>query len=88
MVPVSFCKLQISIPFISENNDVLTLLKCLLGLEKRPFLLEEEDTYEPPEDPDSGISYFPYFHGSIIMPSCITRATNIDKIPYFSQLYH
>ncbi|KIK67421.1 hypothetical protein GYMLUDRAFT_37543 [Collybiopsis luxurians FD-317 M1] len=29
---------------------------CLLELEKHPFLLAEEETYEPPEDPDSGLS--------------------------------
>ena len=26
---------------------------CLSGLQKHPYLLEEEETYEPPEDPDS-----------------------------------
>lgn len=26
---------------------------CLPGLRKHPYLLEEEETYEPPEDPDS-----------------------------------
>ncbi|KAF7760254.1 hypothetical protein Agabi119p4_10930 [Agaricus bisporus var. burnettii] len=29
---------------------------CLPSLQARPYLLEEEDTYEPPEDPDSGLS--------------------------------
>ncbi|KAJ7489336.1 hypothetical protein FB451DRAFT_687122 [Mycena latifolia] len=29
---------------------------CLSSLEAHPYLLEEEDTYEPPEDPDSGLS--------------------------------
>ncbi|KAJ6504117.1 hypothetical protein C8R47DRAFT_1038371 [Mycena vitilis] len=29
---------------------------CLPSLEAHPYLLEEEDTYEPPEDPDSGLS--------------------------------
>lgn len=29
---------------------------CLPSLEANPFLLEEEETYEPPEDPDSGLS--------------------------------
>ncbi|KAJ7596019.1 hypothetical protein C8J56DRAFT_923840 [Mycena floridula] len=29
---------------------------CLPMLEPYPFLLEEEETYEPPEDPDSGLS--------------------------------
>ncbi|KAH7922543.1 hypothetical protein BV22DRAFT_1094441 [Leucogyrophana mollusca] len=30
--------------------------RCLLSLTKYPYLLEEEETYEPPEDPDSGLS--------------------------------
>ncbi|KAL5505041.1 hypothetical protein ACEPAH_7704 [Sanghuangporus vaninii] len=30
--------------------------ECLLPLKKHPCLLEEEETYEPPEDPDSGFS--------------------------------
>ncbi|KAM5537097.1 hypothetical protein V8D89_009243 [Ganoderma adspersum] len=29
---------------------------CFPSLEARPYLLEEEETYEPPEDPDSGLS--------------------------------
>ncbi|RDB26718.1 Protein mlo2 [Hypsizygus marmoreus] len=29
---------------------------CLPSLEANKYLLEEEDTYEPPEDPDSGLS--------------------------------
>ncbi|KAJ7233855.1 hypothetical protein B0H12DRAFT_1028234 [Mycena haematopus] len=29
---------------------------CLPSLEAHPYLLEEEETYEPPEDPDSGLS--------------------------------
>ncbi|KAF9561238.1 hypothetical protein CPC08DRAFT_664618 [Agrocybe pediades] len=29
---------------------------CLPSLKAHPYLLEEEDTYEPPEDPDSGLS--------------------------------
>ncbi|KAI0330338.1 hypothetical protein GY45DRAFT_765582 [Cubamyces sp. BRFM 1775] len=28
---------------------------CLPSLQARPYLLEEEETYEPPEDPDSGM---------------------------------
>jgi E3 ubiquitin-protein ligase UBR7 len=28
--------------------------QCLLSLEANTFLLEEEETYEPPKDPDSG----------------------------------
>lgn len=30
---------------------------CLPSLQAHPYLLEEEDTYEPPEDPDSGLSF-------------------------------
>ena len=30
-------------------------LQCLPCLQAHPYLLEEEDTYEPPEDPDSGM---------------------------------
>ncbi|PCH37213.1 hypothetical protein WOLCODRAFT_146581 [Wolfiporia cocos MD-104 SS10] len=29
---------------------------CLPSLQSRPYLLEEEETYEPPEDPDSGLN--------------------------------
>ncbi|KAJ8518624.1 hypothetical protein ONZ45_g4302 [Pleurotus djamor] len=29
---------------------------CLPDLEAHPFLLREEETFEPPEDPDSGLS--------------------------------
>ncbi|OCH93166.1 hypothetical protein OBBRIDRAFT_790489 [Obba rivulosa] len=29
---------------------------CLPSLKAHPYLLEEEETYEPPEDPDSGLS--------------------------------
>ncbi|KAF7377599.1 UBR-type domain-containing protein [Mycena sanguinolenta] len=29
---------------------------CLPSLEAHPYLLEEEETYEPPEDPDSGLT--------------------------------
>ncbi|KAI0946547.1 hypothetical protein AcW1_009984 [Taiwanofungus camphoratus] len=29
---------------------------CLPPLQAHPYLLEEEETYEPPEDPDSGLS--------------------------------
>ncbi|KAF8587623.1 hypothetical protein K439DRAFT_1385634 [Ramaria rubella] len=30
--------------------------ECFSSLEHHPYLLEEEETYEPPEDPDSGMS--------------------------------
>jgi E3 ubiquitin-protein ligase UBR7 len=29
---------------------------CIPSLESRPYLLEEEELYEPPDDPDSGVS--------------------------------
>ncbi|KAH9896876.1 hypothetical protein C8Q73DRAFT_641835 [Cubamyces lactineus] len=29
---------------------------CIPSLQAHPYLLEEEETYEPPEDPDSGLS--------------------------------
>ncbi|CAE6502605.1 unnamed protein product [Rhizoctonia solani] len=29
---------------------------CYPSLQKHPFLLEEEETYEPPQDPDAGLS--------------------------------
>ncbi|KAJ7883417.1 hypothetical protein B0H14DRAFT_3432873 [Mycena olivaceomarginata] len=32
------------------------LVPCLPSLEAHAYLLEEEETYEPPEDPDSGLS--------------------------------
>ncbi|KAJ8586714.1 hypothetical protein M405DRAFT_853221 [Rhizopogon salebrosus TDB-379] len=30
--------------------------RCLPSLDSHPYLVEEEETYEPPEDPDSGLS--------------------------------
>ncbi|KAF9479826.1 hypothetical protein BDN70DRAFT_806372 [Pholiota conissans] len=30
---------------------------CLPSLKSDPYLLEDEETYEPPEDPDSGLSF-------------------------------
>ncbi len=35
----------------------MLLLQCLPPLQAQSYLLEEEDTYEPPVDPDSG-GYF------------------------------
>ena len=51
MVSLSYGK------FFFFNDDVrsdLMLVQCLPSLEAKPYLLEEEDTYEPPDDPDSG----------------------------------
>lgn len=36
--------------------------QCLPSLEANPFLLKEEETYEPPEDPDSGTKYLFSLH--------------------------
>lgn len=48
----------------SHRSSILTLglsftsFQCLPALEAQPYLLEEEETYEPPEDPDSSkLSY-------------------------------
>lgn len=37
--------------------------QCLPSLKDHPYLLEEEETYEPPEDPDSG-AHFDLMHQS------------------------
>lgn len=36
--------------------SLIHLWQCRTSIELKPFLLEEEETYEPPEDPDSGLS--------------------------------
>jgi E3 ubiquitin-protein ligase UBR7 len=36
--------------------NMLIIQQCCPSLETRSFLLEEEETFEPPEDPDSGLS--------------------------------
>lgn len=44
---VSFFRISfIAVHYIPEQ--------CLPSLQVNPYLLEEEETYEPPEDPDSG----------------------------------
>ncbi|PCH37219.1 hypothetical protein WOLCODRAFT_83469, partial [Wolfiporia cocos MD-104 SS10] len=51
-------------PSIQGAGDVLLtdgwqercVLQCLPSLQSRPYLLEEEETYEPPEDPDPGLN--------------------------------
>ncbi|KAI9566108.1 hypothetical protein HD554DRAFT_2221741 [Boletus coccyginus] len=35
--------------------------RCLPSLQTHPYLLEEEDTFEPPEDPDSGMITSPFW---------------------------
>lgn len=44
--------------FLSEGfrNRWCHCASCLPALEASRYLLEEEETYEPPEDPDSGFS--------------------------------
>ncbi|KAG6865452.1 hypothetical protein C0991_002375 [Blastosporella zonata] len=44
--------------FLSENfrDGWCRCASCLPSLEASPCLLKEEETYEPPEDPDSGLS--------------------------------
>ncbi|KAI0826609.1 hypothetical protein BC628DRAFT_1419105 [Trametes gibbosa] len=44
--------------FLTEGwrNRWCRCRSCLPSLQANPFLLEEEETYEPPEDPDSGLS--------------------------------
>ncbi|KAJ7705439.1 hypothetical protein B0H17DRAFT_973989 [Mycena rosella] len=43
-------------PYLSTSKLSANLMQCLSSLEAHPYLLEEEETYEPPEDPDSGLS--------------------------------
>lgn len=54
MVPLSFRRSHPSL--LLYFFDPLYFSKCRPSLESRPFLLEEEETYEPPDDPDSGLS--------------------------------
>ena len=37
---------------------IMEAMKCTLLLNAYPYLLEEEETYEPPQDPDSGNFFF------------------------------
>jgi E3 ubiquitin-protein ligase UBR7 len=39
-----------------EHTEQRTLHKCLPSLLAHPYLLKEEETYEPPEDPEAGTS--------------------------------
>lgn len=43
------------------SNHLNSHYQCLPELEKYSYLLTEEDTYEPPEDPDSGTCYSSLF---------------------------
>lgn len=47
---------SLTIPFVVTCCLNIRLRKCHPSLESKPFLLHEEETYEPPEDPDSGLS--------------------------------
>ena len=42
--------------FVNHTTLTWNIYQCLSSLQKHPYLLEEEETYEPPEDPDSGMS--------------------------------
>lgn len=46
-----------SFPALLLRILLMRLSQCLPYLLSRPYLLEEEETYEPPEDPDSGGSH-------------------------------
>jgi len=37
---------------------IMEAMKCTLLLNAYPYLLDEEETYEPPQDPDSGNFFF------------------------------
>ncbi|KDQ16851.1 hypothetical protein BOTBODRAFT_106538 [Botryobasidium botryosum FD-172 SS1] len=56
---------------------------CLPSLENTPYLLVEEDTYEPPEDPDSGLSLEEL--GMRALQS-LPREKTLDSIRVFNEL--
>jgi E3 ubiquitin-protein ligase UBR7 len=60
---------SVSIVYSLTGIQKLRFKKCLPPLEGHPYLLTEEDTYEPPEDPDSGM---PSRLRSSFIPSAIT----------------
>lgn len=51
-----WCRCQSVSPHIPNFYFIFTTIRhqCLPSLKQSPWLLEEEETYEPPEDPDSG----------------------------------
>ncbi|KAI1798195.1 hypothetical protein LXA43DRAFT_979197 [Ganoderma leucocontextum] len=56
---------------------------CLPSLEARPYLLEEEETYEPPEDPDSGLSLEELGMRAL---NCLPRERAINGIMAFNAM--
>ena len=52
-------RLAISLSYLSQLILNYLFFQCFPALEAQPFLLDEEETYEPPEDPDSGNSVSP-----------------------------
>jgi hypothetical protein len=53
MVPL-FIRERASYFFEVMHMFDLQSLKCMSTLEAHPCLLEDEENYEPPQDPDSG----------------------------------
>ncbi len=51
---LSSCRFSVSLIILM----IMEAMKCTLLLNAYPYLLEEEETYEPPQDPDSGKSAF------------------------------
>ncbi|POY71773.1 hypothetical protein BMF94_5134 [Rhodotorula taiwanensis] len=58
--------------------------ECLATLIKYPYLLEEEEVYEPPEDPDASKSTFEL--GMEHLLTRMPRGQALDSITAFSQL--
>ncbi|EED82258.1 predicted protein [Postia placenta Mad-698-R] len=56
---------------------------CLLSFETYPCLLEEEETYEPPEDPDSGLSLEELGMRALLR---LPRERALDGIRAFNQM--
>ncbi|EJF63695.1 hypothetical protein DICSQDRAFT_167748 [Dichomitus squalens LYAD-421 SS1] len=56
---------------------------CLPSLQARPYLLDEEETYEPPEDPDSGLSLEELGMRAL---NCLPRERAIDGIMAFNAM--
>jgi hypothetical protein len=55
VVPLCFCGLTRFLLTLTCKSYSVSTLQCLPSLEANRYLLEEEEVYEPPEDPDSGI---------------------------------
>lgn len=52
---------------ISMRIHSLIPYQCTPSFDGRPYLLEEEETYEPPEDPDSGQHHLPCLMAFLIV---------------------